>query len=50
VPVIGSALRMSDSPARYERIPDLGEDTEAILREAGYDNATITKLRQEKVI
>ncbi len=50
VPVIGSPLRLSDSPARYDRIPNLGEDTETILREAGYDNATIAKLRQEKVI
>ncbi len=50
VPVIGCALRMSDSPARYDRIPDLGEDTEAILREVGYDDDTMAKLRQEKVI
>lgn len=50
VPVIANPLRLSDSPARYDRIPDLGEDTEAILRETGYDDAAITKLRQEKVI
>ena len=50
VPVIGSPLRLSDSPARYDRIPDLGADTEAILHEAGYDSAAIDKLREEKVI
>jgi len=50
VPVVGNPLRLSDSPARYGRIPDLGEDTEAILREAGYDDAAILKLRSEKVI
>lgn len=50
VPVVGSPLRLSDSPARYDRIPDLGADTEAILREAGYDSAAIDKLREEKVI
>ena len=50
VPVVGSPLRLSDSPARYDRIPDLGEDTEAILHEAGYDSAAIDKLREEKVI
>ena len=50
VPVIGTPLRLSESPARYDRIPDLGEDTEAILREAGYDDAAIAGLRKEKVI
>lgn len=50
VPVIANPLRLSDSPARYDRIPDLGEDTEVILRETGYDDAAIAKLREEKVI
>lgn len=50
VPVIASPLRLSGSPARYDRIPDLGEDTEAILSELGYDAATIEKLRRDKVI
>ncbi|MEE8607316.1 MAG: CaiB/BaiF CoA-transferase family protein [Nitrospiraceae bacterium] len=50
VPVIGSPLRLSDSPARYDRIPDLGEDTEAILHEVGYDDKTIESLRRDKVI
>lgn len=50
VPVIGNPLRLSDSPARYERIPDLGEDTEAILREIGYNGAAIAELRREGVI
>ncbi len=50
VPVVGNPLRLSGSPARYERIPALGEDTEAILKQAGYDDKAISKLRQEKVI
>ncbi len=50
VPVVGNPLRLSDSPARYDRIPALGEDTQAILRDAGYDDAAILKLRSEKVI
>jgi len=50
VPVIGNPVRLSESPARYDRIPDLGEDTEAILREAGYDDAAIVDLRREQVI
>jgi crotonobetainyl-CoA:carnitine CoA-transferase CaiB-like acyl-CoA transferase len=50
VPVIGNPLRLSDSPARYDRIPALGEDTEAILRELGYDDDAIESLRRDKVI
>jgi crotonobetainyl-CoA:carnitine CoA-transferase CaiB-like acyl-CoA transferase len=50
VPVIANALKMSDSPARYDRIPDLGEDNDAILQELGYDAAAIADLRREKVI
>jgi crotonobetainyl-CoA:carnitine CoA-transferase CaiB-like acyl-CoA transferase len=50
VPVVGNPLRLSASPARYDRIPDLGADTDAILSEAGYDEATIGALRREKVI
>ena len=50
VPVIANALKMSDSPARYDRIPGLGEDSDAILRELGYDDSTIGALRRDKVI
>ncbi|HEY2986376.1 MAG TPA: CaiB/BaiF CoA-transferase family protein [Candidatus Binatia bacterium] len=50
VPVVGNPLRLSASPARYDRIPDLGEQTDAILKEIGYDDAAIAKLRSDKVI
>lgn len=50
VPVIGSPLHLSQSPARYDRIPDLGESTEAVLRELGYDTAAIERLRADKVV
>ena len=50
VPVIGSPLRLADSPARFDRIPALGQDTEAILRELGYGEAEIEKLRRDQVI
>jgi itaconate CoA-transferase len=50
VPVIANALKMSDSEARYDRIPSLGEDTERILRDLGYDTNAIEQLRREKVI
>ena len=38
------------SEARYDRIPALGEDTDRILRELGYDAAAVARLREEKVI
>ncbi|HYR92291.1 MAG TPA: CaiB/BaiF CoA-transferase family protein [Terriglobia bacterium] len=50
VPVIGSPLRLSESPARFDRIPALGQDTEAILRELGYSDAEIEELRRDQVI
>jgi itaconate CoA-transferase len=50
VPVVASPLRLSDSPARYDPIPGLGADTESILRELGYDDADIDKLRRDKVV
>ncbi len=50
VPVIANALKMSASEARYDRIPALGEQTEPILKELGYDEAAINILRRDKVI
>jgi itaconate CoA-transferase len=50
VPVIANALKMSDSEARYDRIPALGEDSEAILAEMGYDAGAIAELRHDRVI
>jgi crotonobetainyl-CoA:carnitine CoA-transferase CaiB-like acyl-CoA transferase len=50
VPVIANALKMSRSDARYDRIPALGQDSEAILRELGYDASAIASLQREKVI
>jgi itaconate CoA-transferase len=50
VPTIGTPLRMSRSSARYDRIPDLGEDTDPILKELGYDDNAIQCFRRDKVI
>jgi len=50
VPVIANALKMSASEARYDRIPALGENSEEILKELGYDAAAVIHLREEKVI
>jgi itaconate CoA-transferase len=50
VPVIANALKMSESEARYDRIPGLGEDNEAILKGLGYDAGAIAELHRDKVI
>lgn len=50
VPVVGSPLHLSASPARYDRIPGLGEDTESILKALGYDKDAIDSLRRDKVL
>jgi crotonobetainyl-CoA:carnitine CoA-transferase CaiB-like acyl-CoA transferase len=48
--VMGSPLRLSDSPVRFGPIPALGADTEPILRELGYADAEIDRLRRDQVI
>ena len=46
IPIIANPLRLSESPARYDQIPDLGGDNEAILQGLGYDDAAIAQLRR----
>lgn len=41
---------MSDSPTEVTRSPLLGEHTEEVLEQLGYDAAAIAMLRAEKVI
>ncbi|HEY6345658.1 MAG TPA: CaiB/BaiF CoA-transferase family protein [Bryobacteraceae bacterium] len=50
IPVSSSPLRLSDSPARFDPIPALGENTESILHELGYASDAIQQLRADKVI
>jgi itaconate CoA-transferase len=50
IPVTSSPLRLSDSPSKFDPIPALGEHSESILRELGYSNEEVQKLRDEKVI
>jgi itaconate CoA-transferase len=50
VPVIVTPLNLSASPARLDPIPALGQDTEAILEELGFNAAEIQRMREEKVI
>ncbi|HMN79341.1 MAG TPA: CaiB/BaiF CoA-transferase family protein [Burkholderiaceae bacterium] len=51
VPVVGSPLRFSDSPVTYDRPPPLlGQHTDEVLRELGFDDAGIAALRAAKAI
>lgn len=50
VPVIANPLKMSRSQARYDPIPSLGGDSDAILSDAGYASSEIEALRRDKVI
>jgi crotonobetainyl-CoA:carnitine CoA-transferase CaiB-like acyl-CoA transferase len=50
VPVIASPLHLSASAERLDRIPALGQDTEAILKELGYSADQIAHLRNDHVI
>ena len=48
--VVGNPIRLSETPLNAAlRAPDLGEDTDAILRELGIDEAEITRLRENNV-
>lgn len=49
--VLGFPIKFSDDPCRIHRLPpDLGEDTDAVLTELGYDRAAISELRESRVI
>jgi crotonobetainyl-CoA:carnitine CoA-transferase CaiB-like acyl-CoA transferase len=45
IPTIESPLRMSESPVAPGPIPELGGNTEAVLRRAGYSSAEIAALQ-----
>ena len=50
VPVVGNPLRLSDSPARFDPIPALGEQTDAVLKKLGYDESRIAQFHRDKII
>jgi len=47
---VGNPIKMSDSASDVKRSPLLGEHTEEILAELGYDSARIAAMRAEKAI
>lgn len=50
-PLAATPVRLSRTPGTVrERAPELGEHTDAILGELGYDPATIAALREKRVI
>ncbi len=50
LPTIASPLRLSDSPARLDPIPSLGEHTETLLRDLGYSAQQIEQMHREGIV
>lgn len=49
--VLGFPIKFSDDPCRIHRMPpDLGQDTDAVLQELGYDIKSIASLRAAQVL
>jgi crotonobetainyl-CoA:carnitine CoA-transferase CaiB-like acyl-CoA transferase len=50
-PVVRAAVRLSETPGEIvSRPPMLGEHTDLVLAELGYDTAAIATLRQSGII
>jgi formyl-CoA transferase len=47
---VGNPIKLSDSPTDIVRSPLLGEHTEEVLAQLGYDARQIALLREERVI
>ena len=49
VSVIGSPFALASGPVRSP-VPALGEDTDAVLTELGYDEETVSSLRRRGIV
>ena len=47
---VGNPIKLSDSPTEVKRSPLLGEHTDEVLAELGFDAEEVSALRQSKVI
>jgi crotonobetainyl-CoA:carnitine CoA-transferase CaiB-like acyl-CoA transferase len=50
LPALLPPVTMADAEPVLAPIPQVGEHTEMILRELGYETADITQLRDEQII
>ncbi|MBQ4418860.1 MAG: hypothetical protein II870_04420 [Synergistaceae bacterium] len=48
--MVGSPIKMEDHEPVYGSLPNLGADTENILKDLGYSDARIKELRDSKTI
>jgi formyl-CoA transferase len=47
---VGNPIKLSDSPSDVKRSPLLGEHTDEVLAELGYNSGQIAEMRSEKAI
>jgi formyl-CoA transferase len=51
VRIVNQAVKLSRTPARMAVAPpEVGEHTDEILKDLGYDKAAIDALRQKKIV